>query len=268
MKRLLCMLLTLCGPFALQGAAPALLFHDSFPGTVLDRAKWTPTYPWCDPSAACPTGPPYDWETYEASQVAVDHGLALTAAYRAGAYPSGMVTTGGTWSPASAPTFAFTYGYAEMRATFAPGVHAWPAFWLLAVEHDSPFEIDVVEGQGATPQRDFMTLHYPVAGGANGSDGGWFDDAASLVGTTHTYGVDWEPGEVTWYLDGIARFRDTNVAHIPHQPMYVLVDLAVGGWELAWNGVPGAGDVFPATLRVDEVRVWNRNPYRRLPRTR
>ena len=268
MKRLRRAFLALGAMLALQGAAPALLFHDSFTGTALDARKWTPSYPWCDPAATCPTGPPYDWETYEAGQVTVENGLALTATHVGGTYPSGIVTTGGTWSPAVAPQFAFTYGYAEMRATFPPGIHAWPAFWLLAVQHGNPFEIDVVEGQGATPRRDFMTLHYPVAGGKSAADGGWFDAPGSLAGSSHTYAVDWRPGEVIWYLDGVERFRDTDAAHIPHQPMYLLVDLAVGGWELPWDGIPGNGDVFPATMRVDGVRVWNSNPYRRAPRAR
>jgi beta-glucanase (GH16 family) len=186
--------------------------------------------------------------------------LYLFATHSGRSYPSGIVTTGGTWSPYRPAAFAFTYGYAEMRAEFPPGLHAWPAFWLLAAERGSPAEIDVVEGQGALPRRDFMTLHYPLANRGSGSDGGFFDAPASLQQTAHVYAVDWEPNAITWYLDGIARFRDTDAAHIPHQPMYVLVDFAVGGWVRPWNGVAGRGDVFPAVMHVDYVRVWNRKP--------
>jgi beta-glucanase (GH16 family) len=243
-----------------SASAPTLLFGDDFPGRTLDAAKWTTAYPWCNPALACPTGGPDDWETYEAGQVQVDNGLSLVATYDGMTYPSGIITTGGTWSPYRAATFAFTYGYAEMRAVFPPGIHAWPAFWLLATKRDDPHEIDIVEGQGAIPNRDYMTVHYPQPGGGSGFDQGTYDNPQSLQGTPHTYAVDWRPNSITWYLDGVARFRDTNAAHIPHQLMYVLVDFAVGGWVRKWNGIPGPDDVFPATMSVSYVRVWNRKP--------
>ena len=44
----------------------------------------------------------------------------------------------------------------------------------------------------------------------------------------HTSGVDWQADSVTWYFDGTVIKKFTHVKAIPHKPMYVLVDLAVG----------------------------------------
>jgi beta-glucanase (GH16 family) len=37
--------------------------------------------------------------------------------------------------------------------------------------------------------------------------------------------------------------------------MYLMLNLAVGG---EWPGPPDANTVFPATMSVDYVRVWQR----------
>ena len=47
-------------------------------------------------------------------------------------------------------------------------------------------------------------------------------------------------------------------SHIPNQPMYVILNLAIGGWERGQLH-PRAKD-FPATMLVDYVRVWSHKP--------
>jgi len=48
----------------------------------------------------------------------------------------------------------------------------------------------------------------------------------------------------------------TKVNDIPHTPMYVIVNLAVGGWIAP----PDPTVQFPATMLVDYVRVWSQKP--------
>ena len=70
----------------------------------------------------------------------------------------------------------------------------------------------------------------------------------------HTYSVLWEPGLIVWYVDGVERnrFSDGNVSN---EEMYLLVNLAVGGW---WPGNPDGSTRFPATMAVDYIRAYQR----------
>ncbi|MBO0838434.1 MAG: family 16 glycosylhydrolase, partial [Actinobacteria bacterium] len=70
----------------------------------------------------------------------------------------------------------------------------------------------------------------------------------------HTFGLDWEPSHVTWYVDGVAAPQSiTNRADIPSKPMFLMLDLAIGG---DWPGPPNAETRFPASLDIDYVRVF------------
>jgi beta-glucanase (GH16 family) len=69
--------------------------------------------------------------------------------------------------------------------------------------------------------------------------------------------VDWQPKEIVWYIDGVERRRYTHGDHIPAEPMYLLLNLAVGG---TWPCAPTASTLFPANYEVDYVRVWSSRP--------
>ena len=247
----------------LAGTAPAgagpLLFDDEFNGSSLDLHRWYRCYPYEDESYGCTNGPPYDLEWYWKHSVSVAGGqLRLTArrqqvhGYH---YTSGLIVTGG--SPHRPPAFSFLYGYAEMRAKFPPGAGMWPAFWLLPANGQWPPEIDAMEWQGGTPTIDYATIHWgKQVNGRHPSDGTAYQTGVDLSAGFHTYGVDWQADAVTWYFDGRVIKKFTNRAAIPHQPMYLLVDLAVGGWI----SFPTARTRFPATMAVDYVRVWRRKP--------
>ena len=71
----------------------------------------------------------------------------------------------------------------------------------------------------------------------------------------HIYGLLWRSDALIWYLDGIEQWRFTKVEHVPRQPMYILLTLAVGG---NWPGPPNKATRFPAEFAVDYVRVWQR----------
>lgn len=239
--------------------ADQLLFDDEFDGNSLDLAKWYRCYPYADESVGCTNGPPYDLEWYWKYNVSVSGGyLRLTAkkqnehGYH---YTSGFVVTGG--SPTAPPGFAFLYGYIEMRAKFPSGKGMWPAFWLLPTDGTWPPEIDAMEWQGGTPTIDYATIHWgKQVNGHHPSSGTAYDTKEDLSKDFHTYGVDWQADSVTWYFDGIVVKKFTDIKAIPHKPMYVLVDLAVGGWI----SFPDADTHFPAQMLVDYVRVWPHKP--------
>lgn len=84
----------------------------------------------------------------------------------------------------------------------------------------------------------------------------------NLARAYHVYAIDWEPTALTWYVDGIARFSVTaqqiegRGAKYLRSPMYLLANLAVGGWV----SPPNKHTPSPASMKIDYVRVWDRRP--------
>jgi beta-glucanase (GH16 family) len=241
-------------------AAPTLLFDDEFDGSTLDANKWVPTY-WF--GNTIDTNNELEW--YLPNNVSVSNGtLKLTAlkqTVNGGGktynYTSGVITTGRNSSDVSkAPKFEFQYGYAEMRAKVPKGKGLWPAFWTLSCDQNWPPEIDVTEIIGDQPTVNNMTLHYSNSDGSDASSGGEWS-GPDLSAGWHTYGVDWEPSAIVWYVDGVEHYRYSTAANIPAEKMYLLLNMAIGG---DWPGSPDGSTVFPATFEVDYVHVWSSRP--------
>jgi beta-glucanase (GH16 family) len=162
-------------------------------------------------------------------------------------YTSGLITT--------QFSFSQTYGYFEIRAKLPKGEGLWPAFWLLPKDETWPPEIDAMEAFGApNPQGDggVTMIHYASHALKNGNScGAWYNTGVDITAAFHNYGVDVEPSGITYYFDGkpyatCAPNPDVN------KPMYMLVNLAVGGWP----GSPNAQTAFPASLQVQYVRAY------------
>lgn len=71
--------------------------------------------------------------------------------------------------------------------------------------------------------------------------------------------VEWEPGEIRWYRDGIhyhtARPELVKGEWVFEHPFFVLLNLAVGGH---WPGNLDSTTVLPQQMLVDYVRVYSR----------
>lgn len=157
-------------------------------------------------------------------------------------YASGMLTTHGS--------FAFRYGYAEIRARMPPGRGLWPAFWLLAQKGGWPPEIDVLEVYGDR----LTTLDVTVHTGEGGSHRQVQRKVPvpDLSQAFHVYAVTWTAESIVWSFDGAPVFEMATPADL-HQPMFLLVNLAVGG---TWTGSPDATTPFPARFEIDRIRVF------------
>jgi len=68
----------------------------------------------------------------------------------------------------------------------------------------------------------------------------------------HTYGVDWEADYITYYFDGQQIFKTATPADM-HQPMYMIANLAVGGY---WPGMVNSTTPFPAEMKIDYIRAY------------
>ena len=182
------------------------------------------------------------------------------------------------------PLFTKLYGKFEFRAKVPWGKGLWPALWLLPQDDRyggwaASGEIDVMEIVGEKPHEVLNSIHFgsvypkrslithvhPLPGG-------------STVADWHVYTVEWEPGEIRFYVDGVhtstrdhwwscsktakgqgieaRRASDLNPWPAPFdQPFYLVMNVAVGG---NFPGAPNAATRFPAELVVDYVRVYDR----------
>jgi beta-glucanase (GH16 family) len=251
-------------PPAVADAEPeewALIFHDEFEGSALDRGKWQTCYWWDEEGCVNEGNNELQW--YLPQNIRIDSGnLHLSAEKQpvSGAdgtafeYTSGMITTGRpTYRTDPPANFAFCYGYAEIRAKVPAGRGLWPAFWLLPADHNETPEIDVMEIIGQRPRTVEMHFHYRDRGRRREAGHSW--KGLELPPRWHRFGVDWKPGTIVWYVDGVERWRFDSSRHVPAQPMYLLLNLAVGG---DWPGPPDAETPFPSEFIVDYVRVWRR----------
>jgi beta-glucanase (GH16 family) len=220
-----------------------LVFHDEFSGTKLDETKWSTTYPW----GARTNSGNSELEYYADDAFQLTGGvLSIRADHRAMhgfKFTSGMIT--------SYASFTTKYGYFEVRAKVPKGQGLWPTFWLAPKDLTWPPEIDIAETQGAITTVDHMSNHYMTARGPKQMHYEWHGPDLALG--FHTYGLEWTPTAIVWYVDGLERFR--TITNIPVKPMYMILNLAVGG---TWVGPPATTTPFPSYFDIDYVRAYQR----------
>jgi beta-glucanase (GH16 family) len=150
--------------------------------------------------------------------------------------------------------FGQRYGYFEMRARLPPGQGLWPAFWLLPCDLSWPPEIDVMEAPGRGSSLLYTTIHTRHLGHRQHFAAWRFDP--SLAWRFHSFGVDWGPERMVFYLDRQQVFAHRTPPDF-HKPFYMLLNLAVGA-PGSWPGQPDAATPMPAVMEVSSVRAWQR----------
>lgn len=219
-----------------------LVFSDEFSGSRLNQAKWAPGLAWGNTNRD-------EQQYYVPDALSQSNGqLIITAkprTWKGKPYVSGAIN--------SSKHFSFKYGYAEMRAQVPAGAGLWSAFWLMNSVPGSYQEADIVEVLGSDPSVGYAVLHFGTIGNRSNLVSTYRD--GDLSAGMHTFAVDWQPGQMIWYMDGVERRRLT--ANIPANPMYVVANLSVGGAK-SWSGPPDRYTPFPAQYRIDYIRVFQR----------
>ncbi|MCK8060696.1 MULTISPECIES: carbohydrate binding domain-containing protein [unclassified Fusibacter] len=167
--------------------------------------------------------------------------------------------------------FSQKYGRYEISAKLPVGKGLWPAIWMLPVEDvyggwAASGELDIVEGWGSRPNVVAGTLHYGALWPNNKYSGKEYTFAdTTSVNDFHVYAIEWEPGEIRWYVDGALyqtqnnwNTKDANGEEYSFpapfdQEFYMIMNLAVGG---NFDGEPTEDTMFPSTMEVDYVRVY------------
>jgi beta-glucanase (GH16 family) len=156
----------------------------------------------------------------------------------------------------------FTYGRVEARIQIPRGQGIWPAFWMLGNDISSAGwpqsgEIDIMENIGKEPKNIYGTIHGPGYSGASGV-GGFYTGATDFADDFHVYAVDWDPDVIRWYVDGnlyntLSRDDVHGNEWVFDHDFFIILNVAVGGY---WPGYPDDTTVFPQTMLVDYVRVY------------
>lgn len=183
-------------------------------------------------------------------------------------YTSGRVNTQGKHD--------FKYGYFECRAKVPTGKGYLPAFWMMPTDENlygqwpKCGEIDIMEVMGQETNKAYGTIHY---GEPHDQSQGTYSVAAAnnFADHYHTYAVDWEPGKITWYVDGIKYHEESDwfsaksgqgtVAYPApfDQPFYMILNLAVGG---SWVGYPDDSTTYDdQQFAIDYVKVYQKDSY-------
>jgi beta-glucanase (GH16 family) len=158
---------------------------------------------------------------------------------------------------ASYAKFAQQYGYFEIRAkTFDSKARGYiNDFWLRSTDPIKwPPEIDIFETAGSEAgNKAHLFLHYNDGEGKKQSDSR--ERVLDAGSNYHTYAIHWEPGKITWYVDGVSTGK-TITAGVPAEPMVLLISAEI--WNDHYPGNPELG-TWPQFMWIDFVRVWTPN---------
>ncbi|MCR5110758.1 MAG: family 16 glycosylhydrolase [Ruminococcus sp.] len=244
-----------------------LLWNDEFNGDALDETIWN-----YEPHEPGWTNEELQEYTTSTDNVFVRDGNLVIKAIKSEKdgkdyYTSGKVTAQNKKD--------FTYGKVVARAKAPEGKGLWPAIWMMP-QDESYYgqwpkcgEIDIMEVLGSDVKTAYGTLHYGEPHGEQ--QGTVVLDNGSFADDFHEYSVEWEPGEMRWYIDNelyltvndwftAVQGEDEKPYPAPFdQPFFVQMNLAVGG---TWPGDPDENTDFDnAEFEIDYVRVYQKPEY-------
>ncbi|MDE6529169.1 MAG: family 16 glycosylhydrolase [Lachnospiraceae bacterium] len=245
-----------------------LLWHDEFDSDTLDESIWN-----YEPHEPGWTNEELQEYTVGTDNVFLRDGRLVIKAIMTEDengepyYTSGKVT--------SQNKEDFMYGKVVVSAKVPEGQGLWPAIWMMPTDESyygqwpKCGEIDIMEVLGNQTDIAYCTVHY---GEPHAEQQGTYQ----LNGTTfaedfHEYSVEWEPGEMRWYIDNhlVLTVNDWFTAESgqdekPYpapfdQTFFVQMNLAVGG---TWPGNPDETTDFEnAEFEIDYVRVYQMPEY-------
>lgn len=262
------------------GTEQALVWSDEFSGDALDTSKWAYELGnWkLDANGNYITN---GWgnneqEFYTDSNASVHDGI-LTIAARSEKYTDPVQ---GEYDYTSARLstqhlFSTCGGRIEVRARCDSGRSLWPAIWMLPEESvygvwAASGEIDIMEGWGSTPEKICGTIHFGDVWPNNTylTENFIFPEGDSTE-NWHTYAVEWDSGEIRWYVDDKLYSKQTDWYSANRkypapfdQNFYLILNLAVGGHFDGIDGVYADPAIFENGEKhfdIDYVRVYDIN---------
>lgn len=280
-----------------SAAAWNLVWEDNFDGTAIDSTKW-------EHEVNCWGGGNNEAQCYVNSPANsfVEDGLLnikATKGHVCGpahnqedpAYNPADVSACKDYSSARLRTKGkadWTYGRMEIRAKLPSiGGGVWPAIWMLPTDttqyggwpHSG--EIDIMESfqpgvSGPQPtgaaNEIHGTLHYGYSWPLNQYSGASYQPPTNIWEEFHTYAVEWEEGEIRWYVDNVLFARNSGNWFIYYwggqevgyqvvagakpfdQPFHMILNVALGNGS--YVPYPTFGPADDVTMEVDYVKVY------------
>ncbi len=280
-----------------------LVWHDEFNGNALDRSKWTPEqncWGGGNDEQQCYTDRPENIlvkeghlhiiaraETFSGPDTREDAANFDPARQRTLPFTSGRLRSKGKGD--------WRYGRIDVSAKLPKGQGSWPAIWMLPTDNEYggwPLsgEIDIMEAvnlgtqsdeenakAGEQERRVHGTLHFGKRSPHNTYSGESYKlpGLASPADDFNTYSIEWEAGEIRWYVNGVhfatrtskdwftdaAQIMPGISEHAPFdQRFHLLLNLAVGGnWAGKVNNTGIDVNAYPQQMLVDYVRVYQKS---------
>ena len=178
----------------------------------------------------------------------------------------------------------YKYGYFEVRCKLPVHKGAFPAFWMWGdgtQENRHYEEIDIFEYSWfLSDSKEDINNRVEPGSPRCFSSGIWYnpystayigdgminknhlyiiDSSKPALYDWHTFGCEWLPGSIKWYLDGnVVNEMNDTICGLPHDPMMVMVNYSIDNYALIdndnydskpeWKGVD--------SLTIDYCRIY------------
>jgi hypothetical protein len=248
------------------------VFNETFVGSEIDQSRWVPWYlPHWSSRAA---GTPRTGRCGNRLVLQIDHDQQPWCPEFDGQVRASVIQTGLFAGPVGSQLgqlrfipecvvreaqknrkpFVFTYGYVEIRCKAVRNPLNMCALWLMGYEEepDECGEICLCELKGWLMDERQTTIGFGIKPWRDTMLPDDFREIAYPIDATdwHTYALDWRPGEVTYYLDGVEIGRSAASPAYPQQIM-------VGIYEFPTDaGEQDPDSAYPKVFPIEHVRVW------------
>jgi len=192
------------------------------------------------------------------------------AGVRDGSVTSGRINTLETYN-------TIRYGKIEARIKPAVGEATWPAFWMLGsnfpeIGWPNSGEIDIMEmwnTGNSNPSTAHSTMHWcderiqapDECSFPEGRvfEGGSFVFDSSLGEDFHIFSAIWDPDRIIFFVDDTLIYsRTIDLPQMDEftKDFFMILNLAMGGTLGSGEQPPTGNEVWPQTMLVDWVRVY------------
>jgi beta-glucanase (GH16 family) len=248
-----------------------VVWLENFTGSVIDPNTWT-----YDVGGEGWGNGQFEYDTAQHQNSYITNGNLVIEAdvtnYMGNSFTSARMLTEGR--------FAFKYGNIEARIKVPNTANGlWPAFWMMgnnagAIAWPECGELDIMElgsaaGISSNIQQELIdsAIHYANSTGGAVNAAAWLTAPEDLTQDYHLYQMSWTPTNLTFSLDNVP-FGSWDVTSIPmfQQPMFLILNLAIGGYDPSYTGVYSPADVtapFPAKMYVNYIQLTD-NGYTQL----
>ncbi len=251
------------GQFQVTTNTSGVVWFEEFTNGVIDPNTWT-----YDVGGGGWGNGQFEYDTAQHQNSYITNGNLVIEAdatnYMGNSFTSARMLTQGR--------FAFKYGNLEARIKFPDTANGlWPAFWMMGNNAGSIVwpecgEIDIAEmgaaaGIVSNIQQELIdcAIHYADANNNAVNAAAWLTSPENLSQGYHLYQMSWTPTNATFSLDNVP-FGSWDITDVPmfQQPMFLILNLAIGGYDPSYTGVYSPAAVtapFPATLDVNYIKL-------------